>query len=105
MKHIYIQRWKETNEIYSVREVPDKISEKELQQTMKKSSEEDEIFNYEGLKIPENLSEPILFLMKNRKIDINRHIEELRDLQKDVEEIGYSIDSAIYDIKKRLEQQ
>ena len=100
MKTIIIYRNK-NNQVISVRFKPEKISYDELS---KKIVE----YNNSGENqacpeaIPDYLYDAILFLMKDRSIDLKMHLDSLQEIKDSISDMDDCLSSIVRDIKNKI---
>lgn len=110
MKKIAIYKYKSENEDYAgkisrVQILPDK-SDKEINSEIEKYNNlpgGNYIVSCET--VPDEVSEAINFLIKDRHRDKDKLIEAIRELQSDINELGRSVDDTCDFVERELEKE
>lgn len=105
MKRLIIYRNQEDNLVYKVGIVPDKITEEEALEKVTDYNKGNDFLSASIHVVPEDLCDAILFLVNDRRLDVKSHIEELRDLEKSIDDIRYDISGAIERLEDRVDKQ
>lgn len=105
MRKILIHRCKEENIIRRAYIIDDKISSSEIVEHISKYNASNQFESASWGYIPDDILDVVQFLINDRKIDINRHIEELADLERSVDFLRDDICQAIDDLKNRIEKK
>lgn len=105
MNKVIIHRNRENGSIRRAYLLPEKVTIPEMCEKLSQFNAHDdhEIATHE--EVPDALVDVITFLIKNRQIDVNSNIEELRDLKRDISDIRDSIDESIDRLERRVKEQ
>jgi hypothetical protein len=104
MKQIIIYRSKEDGSITNAYLAHEKFSVSELNESISKINAKSDSDVVSRENVPNELIDAITFLTENRNVDINSHIEELKDLKRDLSDVSDSVYNAITRLEKRIEK-
>ena len=104
MKHIVIYRNKDGNSVFKVQV----FSDKTIQEMDKKIAENNSMENIPYIvsaeSVSNNLFEAVSFLIRDRRLDMESHLESLKDLKENISEIDDYLYSIIRDIRNHIEK-
>lgn len=99
MKKIAIYKETEGNKIARVHFMPDDKTEEDISKAVCEYNASGTYRTVSVLSIPDELIEAFEYLIKDRRIDINRHIEAIRDMQDDIDSMSRDLDAVISDLR------
>lgn len=99
MKKIAIYKETEGNKIARVHFMPDDKTEEDISKAVCEYNTSGTDRTVSVLSIPDEWIEAFEYLINNRKIDINRHLEAIRDIQDDIDSMSRDLDAVISDLR------
>lgn len=99
MKKIAIYKETEGNKIARVHFMPDDKTEEDISKAVCEYNVSGTDRTVSMLSIPDELIEAFEYLIKDRRIDINRHLEAIRDIQDDIDSMSRDLDAVISDLR------
>ena len=102
MKKIAIYKETEGNKIARVHFMPDDKTEEDISKAVCEYNASGTDRTVSVLSIPDELIEAFEYLIKDRRIDINRHIEAIQDMQDDIDSMSRDLDAVISDLRSAI---
>lgn len=105
MRKLAIYKENNGSEIASVHLIPEDKTDEEIEKVINSYNSSQDYRTVSCLDIPEELNDVIAFLIDDRRIDINRHLEAIRDFQQDLNTMSSDLDNILYDLKTTIKKQ
>lgn len=105
MKKIAIYKNANSGDIESVHFMPEDKTGEEIEKAINDYNTSQDYRTVYCLDIPEELSDVTTYLINDRRIEINRHLEAIRDLQRDLNIMSCDLDSVMHDLKTTIKKQ
>lgn len=113
MKNIAIYRYADTQEnqeneyvgkVSKVQISPSDKTDKEIEAVISEFNSSQNKYTVSNESVSKDIADAMEFLSKNRQLDINRHLEILKDIKSDISDIDDYLYSAIREIKDRIKK-
>lgn len=105
MRKLAIYKENNGSGIASVHFMPDEKTDEEIEKAINDYNSSQDYRTVSCIEIPEELNDVIAFLIEDRRIEINRHLEAIRDLQRDLNIMSSDLDNVMYDLKTTIKKQ
>lgn len=102
MKKIAIYKETEGDKVAGVHFMPDDKTEEEISKAVCEYNASGTDRTVSVLSISDELIKAFEYLINNRRIDINRHLEAIRDMQDDIDSMSRDLDAVMSDLKATI---
>lgn len=104
MKKIAIYKENNGSGIASVHFIPDEKTDEEIEKAINDYNSSQDYRTVSCIEIPEELNDLIAFLIEDRRIDVTRHLEAIRDFQQDLDKMSSDMDDILHDLRSTIEK-
>lgn len=104
MKKLAIYKEAEGSKIRRVHFMPEDKTEDDIVKATEQYNANQSLYTVSCTIVPDELCDAIEYLIKDRQLDVSRHIEAIRDMQNDIDNMSRDLDYVISDLKTALKK-
>lgn len=102
MKKIIIYKEPEGNTVVRAHWAPEDKTEDDIEKAINKYNSTQTNRVVSCITVPDELCDVIEYLINDRQLDVSRHLEAIRDMQNDIDNMSRDLDSVMSDLRMTL---